>query len=489
MPLWWTVFWAASAALALAAAAFFIANGLVARLMMGSLYRYGMRELTGARYPMNLGSLLNLLRRADPQVFLENMLRTRTDQPLARPMGGPIRTSPWGQLVFNPAQVAKLPTATHASIDMSVTIGPKAKRPLTCDIPILITGMSFAGALSERTKIALADGATAAGTATNTGENYLPAERRHAKRLIVQYHRGTWPKSAQNYAPWLEQADAIEVQLGQGAQAAATRRTPPDRLDPSMRRAMGLSAGEDAVIETRLKGVQHSEDVVKKIQELKARHPVPVGIKLAPSARLLEDLHLLMAAEPDFITLDGGEGGTHAGPPILQDDFGLPLMVALAWTHQYLQDRGLRHRVSVIAAGGLRTPGDFLKAMAVGADAVYIGYAALMALSAVEAPQVMPWGPPEALFYASGPSRQRLQIGRAAQALRHFLKSCTAEMAFGVESLGLTRVRDVGPDDLVALDPWTARLAGIKSLVDSQPRVEPWERHRHPDPEGSHAPH
>ena len=489
MALWWTVFWAASAALALGSVGFLLSNGLVARLMMGSLYRYGMRELTGARYPMNLGSLLNLLRRADPQIFLENMLRTRTNQALERPMGGPTRTSPWGQLVFNPAQVAKLPTPTAAAIDMRVTIGPKAKRPLACDIPILIAGMSFAGALSERTKIALADAATAAGTATNTGENYLPAERHHAKRLIVQYHRGTWPKSAQNFAPWLDQADAIEVQLGQGAQAAATRRTPSGRLTPEMRAVMGLAPGEDAVIATRLKGIQHPEDVPQRIADLKARHPVPVGVKLAPSAHLLEDLQLVMAAEPDFITLDGGEGGTHGGPPILQDDFGLPLMAALSWTHSYLQDRGLRHRVSLIAAGGLRTPGDFLKAMAIGADAVYIGYAALMAMAAVEAPQVMPWGPPEALFYASGPSRRRLQVGRAAQALAHFLKSCTAEMAFGVEALGLTRVADVTPDDLVALDPWTARLAGVSSLVDHRLRSEPWERAPHRDRQPEHRPH
>lgn len=489
MPLWWTVFWAASAVLVVGSGLFLIASGLIARLMVGSLYRYGMRELTGARYPMNLGSMLNLVRRADPQVFLENMLRTRSDQPLSRPMGGPTRTSPWGQLVFSPAQVAKLPTPTAAPIDMRVTIGPKAKAPLHCDIPILITGMSFAGALSERTKVALADAANAAGTATNTGENYLPTERHHAKRLIVQYHRGTWPKSAQNYAPWLEQADAIEVQLGQGAQAAATRRTPARRLTPEMRAVMGLAPGEDAVIETRLKGVKRAEDVVQRIQAVKARYPVPVGVKLAPSARLLEDLHLVMAADPDFITLDGGEGGTHGGPPILQDDFGLPLMAAIAWTHSYLQDRGLRHRVSVIAAGGLRTPGDFLKAMAVGADAVYIGYAALMAMAAVEAPQVMPWAPPEALFYASGPSRRRMQMGRAAQALTHFLKSCTAEMAYGVEALGLTRVGDVGPDDVVALDPWTASLAGVPSLVDHRPRVEPWERVPRREPPPEHAPH
>jgi len=476
--LWWTVFWAASAALAVGSAGFFLSNGIVARLMVSSLYRYSMRELTGNRYPMNLASMLNLMRRADPQIFLENMLRTRADQPLARPMGGPVRTSPWDKLVFNPAQVAVLPTPTVESIDMQVTLGPKAKHPLRCDIPILLAGMSFAGALSEPTKIALADAADRVGTATNTGENYLPAERDHVRRLIVQYHRGTWPKSAQNYAPWLEQADAIEVQLGQGAQAAATRRTSSANLSPDMRRIMGLHPGEDAVIESRLKGVEHPEDVVRRLRDLKARYTVPVGVKLAPSARLTDDLALVLAAEPDFITLDGGEGGTHAGPPILQDDFGLPLMVAVQWTHTYLQEHGLRHRVSILAAGGLRTPGDFLKAMALGADAVYIGFAALMAMAAVEAPQVMPWAPPEALFYAQGPSRRRMQVDRAAQALAHFLKSCTAEMAYGVEALGLTRVADVGPRDVVALDPWTAKLAGVPSLVDASLEPAAWEKRR-----------
>jgi glutamate synthase domain-containing protein 2 len=488
MPLWWTVLGAVSVALALSAAVALWILAVTIRPLGTSIYRYAMSEMVRTPYPMNILSMWNLLQRANPQVFIENILRTRSTEPIERPMGGPNILSPWDKLVFSPAQVSKLATPTDAPIDMRVVIGPRSEKPLQCDIPILITGMSFAGALSEAAKVALARGATAAGTATNTGENYLPAEREHAKRLIVQYHRGDWPRAAQHHPEWLERADAIEVQVGQGAQASSTRRTKASKIGSEMRDAMGLKPGEDAVIRSRFSGVEEPGDLVARVRELRERYRVPVGVKLVPSARLMEDLDLLMDAEPDFLVLDGGEGGTHGGPPILQDDFGLPLMVGLRWTEEYLKDRRLRHQVSVIAAGGLRTPGHFLKAMALGADAVYIGFAALMAMAAAESPKVMPWAPPEALFYGRGPSRTKLNVDRAATALERFLKSSAAEMTFGVEALGFTRVRDVSAGDLVALDPWTARLAGVRSLVNEGPTWSEWDRPPE-KPSEQHPPH
>ncbi|MCL8207329.1 MAG: FMN-binding glutamate synthase family protein [Actinomycetia bacterium] len=431
-------------------------------------------------YSFNLASFLSLVRRADPQTFLENLLRATRDTALERPMGPPRIFSPWDRLVFNPAQVVRLPTASRERIDTRTVIGPSAERPLHLDTPLVIAGMSFGGALSAPVKVALALAANAVGTATNTGENYLPEERQAAHKLIVQYHRGDWPRSAQHHPAWLERADAIEIQIGQGAQAAAELVARADTLTPAMRDAMGLKPGEDAVIRSRLDGVNRPDDLVALIRRLKETYPVPVGLKLVPSARLLDDLEAVMPAEPDFLVLDGGEGGTHAGPPILQDDFGLPLMAALTWTDRWLREHGRRDRVSIVAAGGLKTPGECLKALALGADAVYLGFAVLMALAAAEGHRVLPWRPPESLFYGTGQARGRLHVERAAEAVARFLRSSTDEIRYGLQALGHERLSQLSRRDLVALDPLAAAMADVPALV-APPRQAPppfLRRHR-----------
>jgi glutamate synthase domain-containing protein 2 len=481
--MFWTVFWGGLAALAAFGVLLVALMPVVDPWFMNLVTDRLFKSLVRTPYIVSLGSFWSLMQRAGPQVFTENLLRAARPAALERPMGTPRTFSPWAQLIFSPAQVRRLPTLSREDIDLKVVIGPRAERPLTVDIPILIAGMSYGGALSAAAKIALARGASDAGTATNTGENYLPAERQAADRLIVQYHRGSWPLATQHHPEWLEQADAIEIQLGQGAQAAVELRQRADKISPEMRRVMGLQEGEDAVIRSRFEGVDHAEDMVQLIHRLKDRYPVPVGVKIAAGVTLREDLDILLDAPLDFITLDGGEGGTHAGPPILQDDFGIPLMTAVAWTDDLLRERRRRHEITVLAAGGLKTPGEFLKALALGADAVYIGFAALMAMAAAQASRVLPWAPPEALFYESGASKHRLETIPAAAALTRFLQSSADELRYGLQALGYTRLGQLSRGDLVALDPWTAALAEVTPVVELDWATVPVPPRRRPHPE------
>jgi len=481
--MFWTVFFGGLAALAVFGLVLLAAMPLVDPWFMNLVADRLLKSLVRTPYMVNLGSFWSLMRRAGPQVFIEDLLRASRPTALERPMGTPRSFSPWAQLVFSPAQVKRLPSVTREDVDLSVVIGPRAERPLRVDIPILIAGMSYGGALSATAKIALARGASDAGTATNTGENYLPAERQAADRLIVQYHRGSWPLSAQNHPEWLEQADAIEIQLGQGAQAAVELRQRSDKISPEMRRVMGLQDGEDAVIQSRFHGVDSAGDLVHLIERLKRQYPVPVGVKVAVGATLRDDLDILLDASLDFITLDGGEGGTHAGPPILQDDFGIPLMTAVVWTDDRLRERRRRHEITILAAGGLKTPGEFLKALALGADAVYIGFAALIAMAAAQATRVLPWAPPEALFYEAGASKHRLETVPAAAALTRFLQSSADELRYGLQALGYTRLDQLGRDDLVALDPWTAAMAQVAPLVEPDWGTMPVPPSRRPHPQ------
>ncbi len=487
--MFWQVFGAALLALAI--------FGLAAALLMPALEKFLFNMLTdrvlskvlSTRYMTSLTSALTLMRRANPQVFLENALRSTQDTAIGRPMGTPLVFSHWEQLVFNPAQLAQMPTRRREDVILKTTIGPKSPNPLTTDIPLLLAGMSYGGALSLKTKIALALGANLAGTASNTGEGYLPEERDAAKKLIVQYHRGTWPLSAQNHPEYLNTADAIEIQIGQGAQAAAAMATSP--VDREMQKYFGLKDGDRAVIAARLQGVESSRDFVQLVHKLKGRYSVPVGVKIAPSGWLEDDLDVLLDAHIDFLVLDGGEGGTHSGPPILQDDFGLPTMAALSWAADYLHTAQGRGKISLIAAGGLRTPGDYLKAIALGADAVYIGYAALMALSASQAQKVLPFAPPEDLLYHKGKHRHELNVDQAAQHLAHFLRSSCDEMRYGVQALGKINVHDLARSDLMALDPWTAQVARVASLIRPRgpepgpfPEPPPFHFRSHAQPAG-----
>lgn len=470
--MFWQIFGATILALAIFSVMMALFLPSLQKSLLNMLTDRALQKAMNHRYMTSLTSTLSLFRRANPQVFFENSLRATQDQAIGRPMGTPLVFSHWEKLVFNPVQLTGVPTRRREEIELNTVIGPQAGHPLTTDIPILIAGMSYGGALSMKAKIALALGANMAKTATNTGESYLPEERDAAKRLIVQYHRGTWPLSTQNHPEYLESADAIEIQIGQGAQGASAMVT--SRVDPEMRKYFGLKDGDKAVIAARLQGVDSPQDFIRLVHQLKGRYNVPVGVKIASSGWIEQDLEVILDAHVDFIVLDGGEGGTHSGPPILQDDFGIPTMAAISWADQFLRDRSDRNRISLIATGGLRGPGDYLKAMALGADAVYIGYAALMALSAYQAQKVLPFSPPEDLLYHKGRHHHELDVDQAARHLAHFLRSSSDELRYGVQALGKTNIHDVNRDDLIALDNDTAQLAHVRSLI------RPWSSQEEP---------
>src|SRR5690606_1689334 len=310
-------------------------------------------------------------RRPGLQTIVETSLRAHQGTPLYRPLGSPRSWPNMSNLVFRFAQVARRPAAHDEPVDLAVTLGPRAERPLRVDIPIVISGMAYGLALSARAKLALARGATLAGTASNTGEGpMLPLERQLARRLIVQFGRASWGKDR----AWLRQADMIEIQVGQGAAGGAGGAVIAARTSPELRALLGAKAGVDAITYSH-----HPEwpagaplrDLVDRLREW--GEGVPVGVKLAASGDLEDDLAACLDAGVDVIALDGGQAATRGSPATLQDDFGLPTVHAVVRAERFLREAGRRDEVSLIVSGGLYTPGDYLKAIALGADAVYVG--------------------------------------------------------------------------------------------------------------------
>lgn len=391
--------------------------------------------------------------------LMEIAMRSAQGPPLSRPIGSHIHFSPWEKILFNPVHLFRFPTPENVGIRTSITIGHRAKRPLTISIPIMIAAMSFGGALSKNTKIALAKAATAVGTATNSGEAGLMEEERAAAHLFIgQYNRGGWMNTPDKY----QRLDAIEIQLGQGAQGSTMQRTTVKNIGEDFREVFGLKEGEDAVIHSRLPGVNTKDDFIQLVRRLRDETGVPVGLKIAATHHLEKELQIAVEAEVDFLTLDGAEGGTHGGAPTLQDDVGLPTLFAITRAAEFLARKGVIRDISLIATGGLVTPGQMLKAMALGADAVYIGTAALMALVGDQMVETAPFEPPTSLLVYTGKMTDQLDVDKSAMNLVRYLSSCVREMELVAMTLGKTALTDISKSDLCTLDPFMAKAAGIE---------------------------
>ena len=423
------------------------------------------------QYTENLYEMAPVTKKVDPIYLMEILMRSNQGTPVSRPLGHRrLDLSPWNKVMFNPVHLFRFPTPDNVSISSSVTIGRKAKKPLELAIPIMITGMSFGGALSKNAKIALAKAASRLGTASNTGEAGLLKEEREAAGLLIgQYNRGGWLNTKDKYS----QMDAVEIQLGQGAQGSTPQRTAAKNIGKEMREVFGVPEGEDLVIHSRLPGVDTREQFTQLVKQLKEDVDVPVGVKFAASHHLEKEMQAALEAGVDFITIDGAEGGTHGASPTLEDDLGLPTIFAVARAAKYLTNQGVKDDVSLIAAGGLVTPGDCLKAMALGADAVYMGTAVMMALIGDQLTKVLPFEPPTDLVVYSAKMTEKLDPERSAESLFNFLNAVVVEMQQVCYSLGKTSLSYVAKDDLVSLDPFLGWALGIElGFISPQEQAE-----------------
>ncbi len=411
------------------------------------------------QYTENLFEMFPSSRKVGITNLMEIAMRADQGTPVSRPLGSPIHFSPWEKILFNPVHLFRMPTPDNAPIRTSVTIGHRAKKPMTLSIPIMIAAMSFGGALSKSTKIALAKAATAAGTATNSGEAGLLEEEREAAQLFIgQYNRGGWMNTPDKY----KRLDAIEIQLGQGAQGSAPQRTKANNIGPDFREVFELQEGEDALIHSRLPGVDSKDEFIQLVKRLRHETGVPVGLKIAATHHLEKELQIAAEAEVDFVTLDGAEGGTHGGAPTLQDDVGLPTLFAVTRARDFLAGKGLLREINLIATGGLITPGQMLKALALGADGVYIGTAALMALIGDQMVNAVPFEPPTSLVVYTGKMTDQLDVDAAAENLARYLNACVREMELVAISLGKTSLAELSKSDLCTLDPFLAKSTGIE---------------------------
>ncbi|MFZ5944683.1 MAG: FMN-binding glutamate synthase family protein [Bacillota bacterium] len=411
------------------------------------------------KYQENLYEFASASRKVGVQNIVETNLRSQEGKLLHRPLGSPKAFPGFDGIMLNFAQLHRLPTDEGKKVDTTVTIGPRAKKPLQVNMPILISGMAYGLALSDRAKIALAKGSSMAKTATNTGEGaFLPAERKAAEKLIIQYNRGSWNKSEKI----LKQADAIEIHIGQGAGGGTGHAIKDKDISYSVKRKLGLKWGERAIIHANLPGIKEKDYFTRLITYLKSvTDGVPVGVKFAGSKYIEKDLEIALEAEVDFIAIDGAQAGSKGTAPILQDDFGLPTLFALKRANDYLIETNSKDKVSLIMAGGFYNPGQMLKAIALGADAVYIGAIALFAMAHTQVLEALPWEPPPSVVFFQGHMKNKLNVNTGAKNLYKYLEACNQEIMEGVRALGKSSIKEVNKEDLFALDSYIAEIVEI----------------------------
>ncbi|MFQ5520098.1 MAG: FMN-binding glutamate synthase family protein, partial [Candidatus Methylomirabilia bacterium] len=379
-------------------------------------------------------------------------------------------------LTFIPCSLTRIPLEGYRERCSTKTVlgSRHAERPIELDIPIMITGMSF-GALSYNAKVALAQGASRVGTSTTTGDGgMLPAEREHSNVLIYEVLPSRYGMNVHH----LRSANGVELTVGQGAKPGTGGVLLGSKVSEEIARMRELPPGVDQRSPARHPDWLGPDDMIVKIEELREAtdHQVPIFVKLGAS-RVYDDVKLAVKAGADVVVVDGMEGGTAASPEILQDHTGIPTLAAVCESRQALEDLGLYGEVQLIIAGGIKSGVDAAKALALGADAVYIGTAALIALNCnkplyVEDYQALGTEPyachhchtgrcPVGITTQDPELVKRLPIPEAAERVANFLHAMTLEIQMLARACGKGDVHDLEPEDLRALTMEASAITGI----------------------------
>jgi glutamate synthase domain-containing protein 2 len=362
-------------------------------------------------------------------------------------------------LLFLPAQVARLPLLEEEEVKCEVVLGKTAQKPIAVHTPVLMAGMSF-GALSREAKMALAKASALAGSIANTGEGgMLDEERQLAKRITLQYASGRFGVTEDR----LRLADMIEIKISQGAKPGMGGKLPAAKVTPEIAKIRQIPAAKLAESPARHRDIPSPEDLSEKIAELRQiTEGKPISLKFV-GGHLQEDLEAVFSQQhvPDVLVIDGGEGGTGAAPIFVKDHVGLPLVYSLPRVADYLDAKNLRDRVTLIATGGLRHAGDVAKALALGADAIYMAGAMKIALGCKYIRECHRGSCPYGIATQDGRLRKRLDVEQGAQKAANFINATTDEVKAFARICGKNNIHDLDKSDLATIDPELARITGV----------------------------
>ena len=361
-------------------------------------------------------------------------------------MGTQMAMPNWDDILVLGAQLNPMPLDEHAEVSLRTVIGKHAKKPMVLDMPVYISHMSF-GALSRETKIAMAKGSAAVGTAMCSGEGgILPEEKEAAYKYIFEYVPNQYSVTDEN----LKSSDAIEIKIGQGTKPGMGGHLPGGKVTPEIAKIRNKPLGMDVISPSKFPGINSADDLKNLVTDLRTRSDGrPIGIKIA-AGRIEKDLEFCVYAEPDFITIDGRGGATGASPAIIRDSTSVPTIYALYRARKYLDS--IQSDIDLVITGGLRVSSDFAKAIAMGADAVAIASAAMVA-AACQQYRICGTGMcPVGIATQDETLRERLHIEAAAKRIENYLSCSAQELRTFARITGNSDIHNLSVDDLCTIN-------------------------------------
>lgn len=411
-----------------------------------------------------------------PDVVAEIQRAAQEGRYYIRGSGAERKVPHFDDLVFLGASISRYPLEGYRErCDTDVVIGERyAARPLHLKIPITIAGMSY-GALGRNAKTALGRGASMMGTSTTTGDGGMTDFEREASTLLVCQ---VLPSRYGLDPDQLRRADAIEVVVGQGAKPGGGGILLGQKMSGAVAHMRTLPPGIDQRSACRHPDWTGPDDLEVKIRELReiTDWQVPIYIKVG-ATRTYYDTMLAVKAGADAVVVDGMQGGTAATQEVFVEDVGIPTLPAVRQAVEGLRELDMHRKVRLIVSGGIRTGADVAKALALGADAVSLGMASLMALNC-NAPlyhedyAALGTRPgychmchtgkcPVGITTQDPELEKRLDPDAAAERLRNYLTTLTLECQTIARACGKSHVHNLEPEDMVALTTEAAAMARV----------------------------
>ncbi len=372
-------------------------------------------------------------------------------------MGVPLNELPrWEDIQFITAQLHKAPLLDDDEVGTKTVIGPRAKKPLELEIPLFVSDMSF-GALSASAKVALAMGAEKAGTGICSGEGgMLPEEQEANSRYFYELASARFGFSMDK----LLKVQAFHFKGGQGAKTGTGGHLPGAKVKGKIAEVRGIPEGEPAISPARFPDWTQISQIKAFADEVREyTGGIPIGYKLS-AQHIEKDIDAALAVGVDYIILDGRGGGTGAAPIIFRDNISVPTIPALARARHHLDKNGHKD-ISLVITGGLRTPEDFAKALALGADAIAVSNAALQAIGCLGMRACHTNNCPVGIATQKEHLVARLIAEKSAEQLTRYFQTSVSLMKILARACGHDDFTKFTPDDLVTWKRDMADLSGV----------------------------
>lgn len=362
----------------------------------------------------------------------------------------------WENIQFLPAQLHYRPLLDDEKVISKTVIGPNAQKPLTLEMPLFVSDMSF-GALSREAKIALSMGAEMAGTGICSGEGgMLPEEQANNSKYFYELASAKFGFSFEK----VKKAQAFHFKGGQGAKTGTGGHLPGNKVTEEIANVRGLKAGQTAISPAAfpdLKTASDFQEIAKEVRLITGG--IPIGFKIAAS-HIEKDIDFALECGVDYIILDGRGGGTGAAPTILRNNINVPTIPALARARRHLDKVGAKN-ITLIITGGLRVAEDFAKALMLGADVVAVSNSALQAIGCLGMRACNTNNCPVGIATQRDHLRARLEIEKSANQLNNFFRATNDLIKVVARSCGHDDMAKFNLNNLSTFDYNMHRLAGI----------------------------